>query len=274
MHYNLKFLNISGELYIFNEVDWNIYKLSNRSFNKNVSFEEMQSITKQLMKKNGYLKEDMEYERILDCSGYVDICELVLQKDSAENQNLCKKLRDKYHIDSCNILYDEVLYKNEEHTIEDKELNNSIKTIFNCKGKLSKDILHKAQREWIQYSEITSNDIEAYPVYINKLLSNMIHKEPRFFSCDWGINKMYIKNGILYRCKNCNGKPVNLAEYGCISSVDEHETCKFCYARYLCGGLCMIKPEELEGICHIIRKVVDFILELYIKQSPNKVIEI
>lgn len=285
MYVNLRFLNISGDIYIFNEVDYNVYKLSDKLCYLDIESEEETSAIVQYMLENEIIEESVVYERIFDCSSYVNICEIYVHNNSEENRNLYGIICKKYHIDNCTMAYREKLTEKIEHTMINfpqnldvyMKLDYVIKSIFyDCKYNISDDKLANLWIIWNQYKTYIKENLNEYQKsnYLDKLISDIRKRRRRLFPCEWGQNKLYIKEGTLYRCEMCGENTIQIDEVGSILSVDEHDRCKLCYARYICGGLCSRKKEGIESLCELICEIVDYLLELYIKKNSDIVIDI
>ena len=282
MYYKLRFYMISGELYVYNEVYGHIYKIIEKTIYNNLALENIKPVVVQYLKEQGCMDENTSFEQISDCSSYVDIQELWFNNNSVENKIVYDYLCNKYYMNKCTVVFDNASCEKVNQVNELKKLvfenlyvklDYIIKILFyDCKRKLSLSDIIYIKNVWLQCRNMNYN-VNNLHAFSSSLLLNIVNKK-NIFPCDWGLKKLYVQNGTLHRCKMCKEMDINVSEVGCILSVDELKKCKHCYARYICGGMCIEDKQFSTEICNIICEVIDFLIKMYIINELGNFIEV
>lgn len=234
------------------------------------------------MIERNYLRKLFSYERICDCSNHVDICEIILHEKNETNLLLFERIANKYHLNSCNVSYETEDYNFTVCTDDKYSFTECfLKYCMNhCKQEIAEHIDDLSQ-SWdklqsLEYDKIKNLDISSYKT-ISAMLENIKNRKLKYFACAWGTNKLYIKDGFIYRCKNFareQSRRMNINEFAYIRSVDENDTCKSCYVKYICGGICDFSFDNHKQSCELIKNVIDYVLIKYILDEPHNIVEI
>lgn len=283
MYYNLEYIEMADCIYIYNEVNSEFYKINCELWNKikdnaEDPIDNRAGIRQYLIKK-GIIGNDVIYDRIMDCSGWVDISEIVLNCMNRENTETADRLCDKYHMDAC------------KRSIKAKESSCGWETeckeytledilrilFFGMKCKFTDEMIEGLNDSWAKIKPVILNNdtVTGEENYCTNLVFDMItDQKTRLFPCEWGVDKLYIEDGILYSCDQTYKKKLRLNELNSVFSVDEYEPCKLCSIRYLCGGVCDREILKTGRYCEFVYEVFRTLLKIYILKNPNKIIQL
>ena len=284
MLHNYKCFAVSSKLYVYDGSSCQVYKFDKNLLDslKDHKHCNIEIAAVKYLIENNYVKKLSSYERVCDCSNHINISEITLHEKSDINYLLLQKATKKYHLEDCG-----VTCETEDHNliIRTDDRYEFIECFLNyllnhCRYKIE-ECIDELQNCWgklksLSYEEIKNIDISSYET-INTILENMSNKRLKHFSCTWGIKKLYIKDGLLYRCKYFSDEylqSININELPCICSVDENDTCKICYAKYICGGICDFSFDNHKQSCELIKNVIDYVLIKYILDEPHNIVEI
>lgn len=283
MHYSLDYIDIADAIYVYDEVNSKIYKISSKLLHK-IEEKKSKDIVdirlgiRQYMIENGIIKNSVIYDRIMDCSGYVDICELVLSSVNGKNQELADYICAKYHIRRCKMCLNEDV-SSVEGNVEniDYTIEGILKILLVEKRcKMTDEMLNRVYDSWMEIKQdILNNIADIETDYYTNLVFDMISGcYIKYFPCEWGVDRLYIEDGMIYRCNQSKEKRIHINEINSVSSVDEYEPCKLCNMRYLCGGMCNTGTSITTRFCDFVRDVFHVLLTLYIMKKPENIIEL
>ena len=282
MYFNLDYIEMADSIYVYNEVDFKIYKIHDELWNKlkknTKDYNDYRLELKRYLVKKGVINNDVIYDRIMDCSEAVDIDELFFNAENKENIEISDRVCDKYHLLNCKrkIKVRERICDSEIEC-KDYTFEEILRVLFwGEKCKYTDDMIDRLKSSWDKIKEnILNNTVTIEDNKCIKHVFEMIeNQKTRMFPCDWGMNKLYIENGILYNCDQKYKKKLRINSLNSVLSVDEYEPCKLCWARYICGGVCDREIIKTGKYCKLVCDVFCTLLKIYIIKKPEKIIHL